>query len=66
MSLLLYGGNANFYHLPLSEYDSALAMLAHLAGPDSLVVPSAGPSYATRRNSRRGGAGDWASRSPVW
>jgi dihydrodipicolinate synthase/N-acetylneuraminate lyase len=45
VSLLLYGGNANFYHLPLSEYDAALAMLAHLAGPDSLVVPSAGPSY---------------------
>lgn len=45
VSLLLYGGNANFYHLPLSEYDTALAMLAQLAGPDSLVVPSAGPSY---------------------
>ena len=46
VSLLLYGGNANFYHLPLSEYDTALAMLAGLAGPDSLVVPSAGPTYA--------------------
>lgn len=45
VSLLLYGGNANFYHLPLSDYDSALAMLAQLAGPDSLVVPAAGPSY---------------------
>lgn len=46
VSLLLYGGNANFYHLPLSEYDAALAMLARLAGPDTLVVPSAGPTYA--------------------
>ncbi len=45
VSLLLYGGNANFYHLPLAEYDMALAMLTQLAGPDSLVVPSAGPSY---------------------
>jgi dihydrodipicolinate synthase/N-acetylneuraminate lyase len=45
VSLLLYGGNANFYHLPLSEYDAVLDMLAQLAGPDSLVVPSAGPSY---------------------
>lgn len=44
--MLLYGGNANFYHMPLSEYDAALAMLEQLAGPDSLVVPSAGPSYA--------------------
>lgn len=46
VSLLLYGGNANFYHLPLSEYDAVLSMLARLAGPGSLVVPSAGPSYA--------------------
>src|SRR5512139_653108 len=46
VSLLLYGGNANFYHLPLAEYDAALSMLARLAGPDSLVVPSAGPTYA--------------------
>jgi dihydrodipicolinate synthase/N-acetylneuraminate lyase len=45
VTLLLYGGNANFYHLPLSEYDATLSMLARLAGPDSLVVPSAGPSY---------------------
>lgn len=45
VSLLLYGGNANFYHLPLGEYDAALAMLARLAGPETIVVPSAGPSY---------------------
>ena len=43
--LLLYGGNANFYHLPLAEYDAALSMLARLAGNDTLVVPSAGPTY---------------------
>jgi dihydrodipicolinate synthase/N-acetylneuraminate lyase len=46
VSLLLYGGNANFYHLPLPEYDAALSMLARLAGPETLVVPSAGPTYA--------------------
>ena len=46
VSLLLYGGNANFYHLPLAEYDATLSMLARQAGPNSLVVPSAGPSYA--------------------
>lgn len=45
VSLLLYGGNANFYHLPLSEYDVALSMLTHLSGEDTFVVPSAGPSY---------------------
>jgi dihydrodipicolinate synthase/N-acetylneuraminate lyase len=46
VSLLLYGGNANVYHLPLPEYDAALSMLARLAGPETLVVPSAGPTYA--------------------
>ncbi len=45
VSLLLYGGNANLYHLPLNEYDELLSMLARLAGPGSLVVPSAGPTY---------------------
>lgn len=45
VSLLLYGGNANLYHLPLSEYDAALSMLGRLAGAESLVVPSAGPTY---------------------
>src|SRR5689334_16613521 len=29
---LLYGGNANFYHLPLDEYDAVLTYLAHAAG----------------------------------
>lgn len=42
---LLYGGNANFYHLPLAEYDAVLSFLAQSAGPDTLVIPSAGPAY---------------------
>ena len=42
---LLYGGNANFYHLPLSEYDGVLSFLAQAAGPDTLVIPSAGPAF---------------------
>lgn len=45
VSLLLYGGNANFYHLPLHEYDAALSMLARLSGQDTLVVPAAGPTF---------------------
>jgi dihydrodipicolinate synthase/N-acetylneuraminate lyase len=44
---LLYGGNANFYHVALSEYDELLALLAKLAGPDTLVIPSAGPMFGT-------------------
>jgi dihydrodipicolinate synthase/N-acetylneuraminate lyase len=42
---LLYGGNANFYHIPLGEYDRVLSTLASSAGDDTLVIPSAGPAY---------------------
>jgi len=44
---LLYGGNANFYHIPLAEYDRVLSFLAEAAGADTLVIPSAGPAYGT-------------------
>jgi dihydrodipicolinate synthase/N-acetylneuraminate lyase len=44
---LLYGGNANFYHVALSEYDRVLAFLARSAGRDTLVIPSAGPAFGT-------------------
>ncbi len=43
--VLLYGGNAIFYHLRPSEYAATLQMLAEAAGPETAVVPSAGPSY---------------------
>jgi len=42
---LLYGGNANFYHLPLAELDQVLAYLSSASGADTLVIPSAGPAY---------------------
>jgi dihydrodipicolinate synthase/N-acetylneuraminate lyase len=42
---LLYGGNANFYHVPLSEYDAVLSFLARAAGAHTLVIPSAGPAF---------------------
>jgi dihydrodipicolinate synthase/N-acetylneuraminate lyase len=42
---LLYGGNANFHHLPPSEYRATLEMLAGVAAPGSWVIPSAGPDY---------------------
>jgi dihydrodipicolinate synthase/N-acetylneuraminate lyase len=44
---LLYGGNANFYHIPLAAYDSVLGFLAEAAGPQTLVIPSAGPTWGT-------------------
>ena len=37
---LLYGGNANFYHIAFSEYEQVLSILAELAGAETLVIPS--------------------------
>ena len=42
---LLYGGNANLYHIAVSEYGELLDMLESAAAEDSLIVPSVGPSY---------------------
>jgi dihydrodipicolinate synthase/N-acetylneuraminate lyase len=47
VSTLLYGGNANFYHVTLSEYDQILSFLEQEAGFDTLVIPSVGPAYGT-------------------
>jgi dihydrodipicolinate synthase/N-acetylneuraminate lyase len=43
--ILLYGGNANFYHLRPSEYAATLAMLAECGGRDLDIIPSAGPGF---------------------
>ena len=47
VSILLYGGNANFYHLRLSEYAELLEMLQSTAADDTIVIPSAGPACGT-------------------
>jgi dihydrodipicolinate synthase/N-acetylneuraminate lyase len=47
VSTLLYGGNANFYHIAMSEYAAALEMLASVSAENTLVVPSVGPAYGT-------------------
>lgn len=47
VTTLLYGGNANFYHIALSEYESILGQLAEIAATDTLVIPAAGPAYGT-------------------
>lgn len=47
ITTLLYGGNANFYHLPLSEYGAALSMLEETTAAGTLVIPSAGPAFGT-------------------
>ncbi|MBG88905.1 MAG: dihydrodipicolinate synthase family protein [Verrucomicrobiales bacterium] len=48
ISTLLYGGNANFYHLRPSEFEPLIGTLADIAGEDTLVIPSAGPAYGTQ------------------
>jgi dihydrodipicolinate synthase/N-acetylneuraminate lyase len=42
---LMYGGNANFYHLGLSEYAATLDFLEQAAGRESWVIPSAGADF---------------------
>lgn len=44
---ILYGGNANFYHIRPSEYGDLLEMLTGIASDDTWVIPSAGPAYGT-------------------
>ena len=53
VSTLLYGGNANFYHIALSEYDAALSFLAETAAERTLVIPSAGPAFGTMMDQAR-------------
>ena len=45
VSTLLYGGNANFYNIALSEYEAVIDELAASAAPDTLIVPSVGPYF---------------------
>lgn len=42
---ILWGGNAQLQHWPVSRYGELLAMAEATAGPDTLVVPSLGPDY---------------------
>lgn len=47
VSMLLYGGNANLYHIRPSEFERLLTMLRDIAGENTLVIPSVGPAYGT-------------------
>jgi dihydrodipicolinate synthase/N-acetylneuraminate lyase len=42
---LLYGGNANLYHIAVSEYRDLLELLADAAGQETRVIPAIGPDY---------------------
>lgn len=45
VTTLLYGGNANFYNIALSEYAGALDLMEAVAGDEAWVIPSAGPFF---------------------
>jgi len=47
VSMLLYGGNANLYHIRVSEYARLLEVLEDGAADDTLMIPSVGPAYGT-------------------
>ncbi|MDR5857358.1 dihydrodipicolinate synthase family protein [Caballeronia sp. LZ062] len=42
---LLYGGNANLYHVAVSEYRELLDMLAGITSAQTRVIPAIGPDY---------------------
>jgi dihydrodipicolinate synthase/N-acetylneuraminate lyase len=42
---LMYGGNANFYHLGVSDYARTVDLLAECVGADTWLLPSVGPGY---------------------
>lgn len=45
VDILLYGGNANFHHLSIHEYKIILEFLATSCAENTLVIPSAGPTF---------------------
>jgi dihydrodipicolinate synthase/N-acetylneuraminate lyase len=47
VSTLLYGGNANFYNIALSEYEAVLDQLEAGAAAETWIVPSVGPYFGT-------------------
>jgi dihydrodipicolinate synthase/N-acetylneuraminate lyase len=47
VTTLLYGGNANFYNIALSEYETVIDQLEAAAAPETLIVPAIGPYFGT-------------------
>ncbi|HLU04449.1 MAG TPA: dihydrodipicolinate synthase family protein [Advenella sp.] len=47
---VMYGGNANFYHLGVNDYADTVAQLAELAQHDMWVLPSVGPDFGKMRD----------------
>jgi len=45
VTTLMYGGNANFYHVGLYEYATILDFLERAVAADTWVIPAAGPDF---------------------
>jgi dihydrodipicolinate synthase/N-acetylneuraminate lyase len=50
---LLYGGNANLYHVSLHEYEALLAMLAECTSDATRVIPAIGPDFGKMTDQAR-------------
>jgi dihydrodipicolinate synthase/N-acetylneuraminate lyase len=50
---LLYGGNANLYHVAVSEYRELLDLLTESADPQTRVIPAIGPDFGKMRDQAR-------------
>jgi dihydrodipicolinate synthase/N-acetylneuraminate lyase len=53
ISTLLYGGNANFYNIAVSEFESLLSFLVESVAKTTVVIPSVGPMYGTMMDQAR-------------
>lgn len=42
---VMYGGNANFYNIPVSSYAKTLETLIELVSEDTWIIPSYGPDF---------------------
>jgi dihydrodipicolinate synthase/N-acetylneuraminate lyase len=45
ISTVMYGGNANLYHQPVSELEDLLSLLTELVARDTWLIPAIGPDY---------------------
>lgn len=45
VKIMLYGGNANFYNIALSEYELVLDQLEAAAADDTIIIPAVGPYH---------------------
>lgn len=42
---VMYGGVANFYHIDLGQYEEFLDTVSSVAGPETWILPAAGPDF---------------------